>query len=476
MQTSSPNILFLMSDEHQAGALSYLSHPIVKTPNLDNLAARGVLFKNAYTPSPICVPARASLATGEYVHQCRYWDNALAYDGVVQGWGHLLQHQGISTTSIGKLHYRNATDPTGFDHQILPLHIKDGIGQVWGSVRNPLPEKPRTEKMLPEIGEGTSKYNIYDQKVADETIGWLGDSNNHNAPWLLFSSFVAPHFPLIVPKKYLDLYKSEEMPSPLLRPDDGHPLHPWVERMSKFQNNDIEFDSNGERKLAIAAYFALCTFMDEQIGRILEALEASGQAENTIIIYTSDHGETLGMRGRWGKQVLYRESTQIPLIMAGPGLPEGLQKETAVNLLDLPPTICDHFNVEVPKKWTGRSLFDIQSKPDDHERISFSEYHAVASPSGGFMVANANYKYHYYVGYEPELFHLDIDPLESNNLAGNPEYKEIEKKMHTALLDICNPDRVDQLAKADQQILIDKWGGPDAALKIGPTSASPVPI
>lgn len=157
------NLLFILSDEHQARTMSCAGHDIVKTPNLDRLAARGTRFTSAYTPCPICVPARASLATGRYVHDIGYWDNAMAYDGRVPGWGHRLQAAGVRVESIGKLHYRNDKDPTGFDRQIKPMHIKDGVGQVWGSVRNPLPEPRGNTGMLGEIGAGHSVYNRYDE-------------------------------------------------------------------------------------------------------------------------------------------------------------------------------------------------------------------------------------------------------------------------------------------------------------------------
>nr|WP_280520722.1 sulfatase-like hydrolase/transferase [Phaeobacter sp. J2-8] len=171
-----------MADEHQAGTLSILGHSHVKTPNLDQLAARGSVFRNAYTPSPICVPARAALATGRYPHQSGYWDNALAYDGAIPSWGHVLQAGGVSVTSIGKLHYRNAEDSTGFDRQILPIHILNGIGQVWGSVRNPLPKQNKGGGMLGQIGAGLSKYNQYDMDVADAAAKWLQQPARANSP------------------------------------------------------------------------------------------------------------------------------------------------------------------------------------------------------------------------------------------------------------------------------------------------------
>ncbi|MFK7751734.1 MAG: sulfatase-like hydrolase/transferase [Sedimentitalea sp.] len=470
-----PNILFLMADEHQAAALSCLDHGIVKTPNLDRLAARGTMFTNAYTPSPICVPARAALATGRYVHQTGYWDNAHAYDGRVSGWGHVLQKAGVPVTSIGKLHYRNDQDPTGFDRQILAMHIHDGIGQVWGSVRNPLPARREATGMLGAIGAGLSKYNIFDQNVARSACDWIGESATSTAPWVTFVSFVAPHFPLTVPDDYLADYPADTMPLPAVHPQNGDAQHPWVARMNDIENSDAELGSDANRRAAIAAYYALCTFVDAQIGQVLDALDASGQGENTLVIYTSDHGENLGMRGRWGKSVLYRESTHVPLIMAGPGVRAGHHVATPVSLVDLAPTITQAQNLPAPSQWCGRSLHDIADAPDDPDRVVFSEYHAAASPSGGFMVANARWKYHHYVGYPPELFDLHLDPLERHNLAPDPAHAGPCADMARALSRICDPDAIDRAAKADQDRLVARFGGAEQAFRTGPAGATPVP-
>lgn len=468
-----PNVLLLMADEHQAAALSCLHHPVVKTPNLDRLAARGTLFENAYTPCPICVPARAALATGQYVHQCGYWDNAMAYDGRIPSWMHVLKERGVPAVSIGKQHYRRVEDPVGFSEQILPLNIFGGVGQVWGSIRDPLPQQPHRHPMLGEIGAGYSKYNKFDENVAATAAEWLGKAER-SKPWMAFVSFVAPHFPLVVPQQYLDLYDPATVPWPPLRTDTGYVQHPWVARMEAFQDNDVEFKTDSERRLAIAAYYALCTFVDAQVGKVLDALEETGQAENTIVIYCSDHGETLGMRNRWGKQVLYGEATRIPLILAGPRVPRGRLDKTPVSLIDLPPTICDGLGIPKSPEWVGTSLLELLSKPDNPDRIVFSEYHAVASPSGGFTVANAKWKYDLYVGYPPELFDLKNDPLETRNLAGDPRYSDVEARMHAHLMAICDPAEVDRHAKEDQNKLVASFGGPEVAATIGPKGASPV--
>jgi len=148
------NILFIISDEHQARALSCAGHAIVRTPNIDRLAARGTRFTTTYTPCPLCIPARASLATGRYVHDIGYWDNAMGYDGRVPGWGARLQAAGVRVEAIGKLHHADGDAPTGFDRQHHPMHLAEGIGQVWGSVRDPIPGPRDDITRFSEVGAG----------------------------------------------------------------------------------------------------------------------------------------------------------------------------------------------------------------------------------------------------------------------------------------------------------------------------------
>ena len=154
-----------MSDQHNPKIMGCAGHPIIQTPHLDALAARGTRFTAAYSTCPICVPARASFMTGRYVHQIGYWDNAMAYDGRIAGLGHRLRRHQIPVDSIGKLHFRNESDDTGFDHQDIPMHIKDGIGQIWGSVRQPLPTRDGGEVMVSFTGAGESDDNKYDLAV-----------------------------------------------------------------------------------------------------------------------------------------------------------------------------------------------------------------------------------------------------------------------------------------------------------------------
>lgn len=477
MTTQRTNTLILLTDEQDAQVLSCAGHPFVKTPHMDALAARGTRFTNAFTPSPICVPARASLATGRWVHQIGYWDNAMGYDGRILGWGHALIDVGHRVESIGKLHYVNDKASTGFTAQHDPLHLADGVGQVWGSVRNPLPAESRPSKLFDQLGSGESSYNRYDMASATQAAQWLCEraSETDAPPWTLFVGFVAPHFPLVVPQKYIDQIDIERIPLPRLHPDFGVPRHPWVQRHADFSNADAELGTSERRRYALACYYALVNFIDEQIGIVLQALGQTGLLNNTRVIMSSDHGDNQGVRGMWNKSTLYREATNIPMIMAGPGVPEGVVRTTNVNLIDIAPTILDNAGLDSDASLPGESLINLAQKPDDPDRVGFSEYHAVGSPSAAYMLRQGDWAYHHYVGYEPELFDVRSDPYQTTNLAKQPQHAETLALFEVKLRQQLDPESIDRLAKTDQDELVARFGGRQAALKIGAPGASPVP-
>ena len=470
------NLLIIMSDEHDPRFMGASGHPFVRTPNMDRLAARGTRFADAYTPCPICVPARASYATGRYVHEIGYWDNALAYEGRVEGWGHELQRAGIRHDTIGKLHYREEADPLGIDTQHEPMHVIDGIGMVWGSIRDPLPTVEEPRRIFRKIGPGVSNYNLYDRRCANLACDWLKAHAEDETPWVLYVGFVAPHFPFVVPRQYLDLYPLDSFPMPKLRPQDGYRHHPWIAAAEKFVGQDPFFEDDAQRRRAMAAYFGLCSFVDEQVGLVLDMLDDAGLAESTRVIYTSDHGDNLGARGLWGKSTLYEESTRIPMILAGPDVPAGETCETPVNLVDLHQTVLQGAGLTPDAApLPGRSLFELASAPADPDRIAFSEYHAVGAPSAAFMLRRGRYKYHHYVGYPPELFDLETDPEELDDLAGDAAHAGTLAELEAALRAMLDPDAVDRRAKADQAALIERFGGREAAMDYGAPGATPVP-
>lgn len=471
-------VIVLCSDEHDPRHSGFGGSPVVRTPNLDRLAQQGVQFDRCYTPSPICIPARASMATGRWVHEHRHWDNAMAYDGRLPSWGHALRKAGVRAESIGKLHYRNASDDTGFERQQEAMHLNEG-GQIWGSVRDPLPEKGGGAGLFKQLGAGESDYNRFDQRVAQRAVDWIHERSRMPGapPAALFVGLVAPHFPLVVPQRFLDLYPPERLPAWKMRPEQGHARHPWVERLAGFNDLDAQLGSEERRRLAMRSYFGLVSFMDEQVGRILEALAASGLEEDTLVIYTSDHGDNLGARGLWNKSVLYRESTAVPLLLRGKGLGRGRQSANC-SLVDLYPTLLEALGVDEegdqPTGLPGRSWLQCIDRPDDARPV-LSEYHAIGSPTGAFMLARGALKLHEYVDYPPELFDLDADPEEMVNLAADPAHAGALAQMQAALRGMLDPRAVDRLAKDDQNRLIDSVGGREAALGMGKFGATPVP-
>ena len=465
------NLLVIMSDEHQARALSSAGH-FAQTPNLDALAARGTRFTNAYTPCPICVPARASFATGKYVHQTRLWDNAMPYAGQIEGWGHRLQAKGVPVESIGKLHYRAEEDPAGFDVEHIPMMVKDGVGMVWASIRGEDERVLMPSRMLGDhVGPGESAYTAYDEAVTRRTVDWLGE--RRKAPWCLYVGLVAPHFPLVAPQGFYDMYPPGGLPPVKLHPANGHPRHPWVQKQFEIDQTEDKFHSPEERLAAMSAYYGLVTSLDHNVGRILTALEAAGLKEDTTVIYTSDHGDNVGARGLWGKSNMYEESAAIPLIMAGPGIDAGTC-ETPVSLIDLSATIVDHFG-ETLAETPGRSLYDIAAETDDPGREVFSEYHAAGAVTGAFMLRKGRWKLIYYVGFAPELFDLQTDPEELTNRAADPACAEVLAEMTDRLYAICDPELTDAQAHADQAAMIASYGGREAALKLGAPAATPPP-
>ena len=473
------NVVVIMSDEHDPRIMGCSGHPFVKTPHLDALARRGIRFTNAYTPSPICVPARAAFATGLRVHQIRLWDNAMPYTGEQRGWGHVLQEHHVRVESIGKLHYRSVEDPAGFDEEHLPMHVVGGHGMVWASIRDPFRPRVDGPRMLGDrIGPGESSYTQYDRAVTQRAVQWLKEAaaRNEEHSFVLYVGLVAPHFPFVVPDEYFNLYPLDSLPEPKLHPSNGYQRHPWVQEYADFMGSEDRFADAQERLRAFAAYYGLCSWLDHNVGQIVRALDDSGLADSTQVIYTSDHGDNLGARGVWGKSTLYEESVKVPMLMAGPGITASVC-ETPVDLLDLFPTILEGAGIDPAPEMQdrpGRSLLEVAMSEPEPDRPILSEYHAAGSNSAGFMLRKGRWKYHHYVGFRPELFDLQEDPEELRDLAEDPTYAGVLENMRLALYAICDPQLVDRQAKADQAELIERHGGIDAAHKLGSSTSTPV--
>lgn len=461
------NLLFICSDEHQRAAAGCYGNPIVQTPHLDRLAARGARFDNAYTNCPICVPCRGSLATGRYVHQIRLWDNAFPYTGHWPAWGHRLQAQGYQAASIGKLHYRRQEDDDGFAEKIDAMYVAEGIGELISCIRENPPLRKGRGGIL-NAGPGESSYLRYDARIAQRAGEWLAAHAQDEQPWALFVSFVNPHPPFIAPQEFFDLYPVEEMPLPVDWEESDWPRHPALERFRRYFGWEEPFGAEAIRR-ATATYYAQCSYLDQKIGQVLAALEANGLAENTRILYTSDHGAMVGARGLWGKFTLYDDACAVPLVVAGPDVPTGKAVQTPVSLVDCFPTILEAVGAQPhpdDAELPGESLWEIANGPE-RERIVFSEYHAAGSLHGAFMVCDAHAKFVHYHNEPPHLFDLDSDPQERVNLAESPAHQPLRRRLESHLRGLVDVEAVDRQAKADQAAKLAEWGGEEAVLRRG---------
>jgi len=471
--TTAPNLLVIISDEHRFDAMGMLSNGLVQTPHLDALAAKGTQFSRAYTPSPMCVPARAALACGTYVHQNRFWDSASAYNGQPKSWMHHLRDAGYETTSIGKLHFHSGRLDNGFSQEILPMHIVGERGWPIGLIRDNPPPFDAAAELAEEVGGGASSYTDYDRAITQETVKWLGSKKDNYTPFAGFVSFVSPHYPLIAPEDYLSLYDPATMPEAIPTLHD----HPALNTLRDFFDYDDYFSPEraGEAR---AAYFGLVSFMDACLGKVLAALEDSGQAENTLIIYTSDHGELLGDHGFWTKMAMYEGSVAVPMIIAGAGIPQGQYRKEPAHLLDIPATALAWAGLNPPADWPGHNLIHTVNHPPDHDRTLFSEYHDGGANTGFFMVVWSCWKYIAYAGYAPQLFNLDDDPDENHDLAQSTlaAHQDALQEGHRRLLEICDPDAINQLAFADQRQKIEDFGGLEACLSVPAFNATPTPV
>ena len=475
------NLVILLSDQHNPRVMGCAGHAQVRTPNLDRLAQCGTRFRAAYTPCPICVPARAALATGRYVHQIRFWDNAIAYDGSVPSWGHRLMAQGHRVVSIGKLHYVSS-DPArnGFSEEILPMHLADGDGDVVGLIRDELIVRKGAAKLGPEAGPGESDYTRYDRSIADQACRWLIEEAPKltDKPWVLYVGFVCPHPPLIAPPEYFALYADLDIPLPQMYERDQRPHHPYLDFLRAGRPYDVGFTGPDMVKRAIAAYYGSVSFLDHNVGRVLAALEGSAAAGTTRVLYGSDHGENLGKRGLWAKNTLYEESAGIPLVLCGPDIPAGRVVDDPVSLVDVFPTVLHCTGVDptrADRELPGASLLDGAACGAMPSRTLVSEYHAACSPSGSFMIRHGSFKYIHYVGYAPMLFDLAADPHERHDLGGDPQYAAVRADCEARLRALLDPEAIDAAARKDQRAMIEKLGGKETVLGRGAIRHSPPP-
>ena len=431
-----PNILLLFVDQMRYDAMGCAGNPVIRTPALDRLAREGMHFTHAVTPVPVCVAARYSLITG---HHCsvhgRFANNRPAVEPNLYTVPQLLGSAGYLTQAIGKMHFGPARRHHGFQRMELMeeipdyreddeylMYLKDvGYGhirQVHG-VRNLLYHEPQVS-VIPEEHHGSTW-------VADRTVDFLCE--NRHRPFFCWSSWIAPHLPWNAPEPFASMYSIDDMPPPHNWDQPRESLPPYM-RSAKI-TSDTEFASTDHLKRIKALYYGNISLIDKGVGRILKALDDLGLADNTLVLFTSDHGELMGDHGAFQKGKPYEASMRIPYLARLPGRIEGAStSDDRVTLRDLMPTFLDLAGVDYPGDipLPGASLLGSPggglAEPRDECVVEYAH-----GPSRWLSLLDGPWKYNYYVqgGWE-ELFHLDDDPLEMNNLLLESPSAEAHKR------------------------------------------------
>ncbi|MDH3678377.1 MAG: sulfatase-like hydrolase/transferase [Acidimicrobiia bacterium] len=463
MATSAPNVLVITSDEHNKFVLGCAGDPHVHTPNLDALAARGTRFDAAYTNNPICMPARATLATGRYGHRLGTVDNGSPYVGTeADSWGHRLGSQGFQVPTFGKLHFDPEGD-SGYDAR-LPLQAKRGYGgALLGWARGAAPASDVLRRHVEAADTGEFEYTPYDRYTAGSASTWLVEEASRTTPWVAYVSFAYPHYPFRVPQEYVAPLDPDAIPLPPHWRSPDWPDHHEI----AFRRSQMGFAerplSEAELRHARWVYYGMVAFLDHQVGRVLEALAGSGMADDTIVVYSSDHGDMLGDKGLFMKSVMYEGAAGVPLIVAGPGVPEGAVRSTPVSLADVYPTVVAAVGGELTEAdadLPGRSLLALAAA-DDPDRAVFSEYHGPLSIGASYLIRRGPWKYVRYQDpkSEPQLFDLGADPHEGADLGTSPDREPIRADLDAELRRILDPDEVDERIRAQQTAALDAAGG-----------------
>ncbi|MBT3359299.1 MAG: sulfatase-like hydrolase/transferase [Rhodospirillales bacterium] len=468
MPQERPNILFIMSDQHTQRVMGCYGDDVVATPNLDRLANCGVTFDAAYTPSPLCVPARMSFLTGRYPNRQSCWTNSDMLPSDQPTIAHCLGAAGYNPILVGRMHSIGPDQLRGFVRREVGDHSTNWIGGVPHSlgVLNKTNDPYRVS--LDKSGAGQSSYECHDDDVTAATLQVLDEiaearKGGDAEPFALSVGYLMPHQPFVARPEFYDRYKGRVGLPDIPAVENEHP---YMTEWRDFTGISDVPDDTAVR--ARTAYYALVEEMDAMIGCILDKLEELGLAENTLVVYTSDHGDQLGERGLWWKQTFYDESAKIPLLMSWPGtLPQGQHRGQVVNLIDLAATLLEAADAPPLPDADGRSFLQVArdgNRPWIDE--TFSEYctdgvapWTLPTPTRQRMIRTDRWKLNYYDGYRAQLFDMQNDPGETRDLALDPEFADLRDALIARVLVDWNPEKIaDELAaKIPRKELLRDW-------------------
>ena len=433
-----PNVLFIATDDMN-NALGCYGHPVVKSPNLDRLAARGVRFDRAYTQFALCSPSRSSLMTGLGPDTTKVYNLQKHFRETlpdVVTLSQCFQKNGYFAARVGKIyHYGNPgqigtdglDDAPSWNHKVNPKGIdkaeepkvtnhtpkRTGLGSAIAFYASPAPDEQHTDGM-----------------VAAETIKLL--EQNKDKPFFLAAGFYRPHCPYIAPQKYFDMYPAEKLEPIPYTGGENTIAPPWAYYTTPPNWNM----TRRQQQEALQAYYASISFVDANVGKLLDALERLGLAENTIVVFWSDHGYGTGEHGQWMKQTVFEAAARMPLIVAAPvAKARGKGCPRTVELLDLYPTLADLCGLaNVPANLQGKSLRPLLDNPAAKwDRPAVSQMQRPAQKQMGYSIRTERYRYTEWVGGAEELYDYQADPKEVQNLAKSDRHAKLKTNLQTRL-------------------------------------------
>lgn len=470
-EKSRPNILIIMSDQHTPNVLGCYGNNIVKTPNLDRLASRGALFEHAYCQAPLCVPSRTSFMTGLQPSQNRIWgnDDCLWLSSGAPTFAHALGAAGYDTTLIGRMHFGGVDQWHGFKTRLVGDPMNPYTDRQYALSESLAPGASATGRSITGYsGPGKTAYQAFDRDVTNATVKYLHEVGNKQQPFLAVAGFTLPHSPYVCsPDDYK--YYSDRVALPMVPPGFSERLHPALKEWLKFRG--LEDVPRDQARRALISYYGLVSELDRNVGKILDALETSGLAQDTCVIYTSDHGDMAGLKGMWGKFLFLDGSVTVPLLLS---CPTGFLRDTklpqVVSLVDVAPTLCELAETDTMPNASGRSLVPLLRAGQTGlwnnpgalwPNKAFSELAQVGPLPATRMIRKGRWKLVNYDGMRPQLFDLEKDPHESDDLGVDAAYAQIRERLLAESSENWSPENARSTLeyRVQAQKLIDKWYG-----------------
>jgi len=427
-----PNIVIVMADQLAPQFTGTYGHPLVQTPNLDMLAKRGMRFDAAYCNAPLCAPSRFAFMSGQHITRIAAYDNAADFPATVPTFAHYLRAMGYRTVLSGKMHFVGPDQLHGFDERLTTdvypadyswtpdWELADERIDSWYHNMDSVRQACRAVASV--------QMDFDDETCFAATRRIMDFKRDGTEPFCLVASFTHPHDPYEAKPEFWDLYDHDaiDMPATVLPYEKQDP---FSKRLLDGIEASLVEASDDEIRNARHAYYANISYVDAKLGEIVKALEDSGQLDNTVIVFTADHGEMLGERGLWYKMNFFEHSARVPLVIAGSGITVSTNDQ-ACSLVDILPTLVDiaaqggSARPETAMPIDGRSLLPTACGHSDGHDEAIGEYCAEMTAHPVFMIRRGRWKYIHCEGDPPMMFNLKDDPSELNNLASDPAHAE----------------------------------------------------